>query len=34
MATNTTTKASTTEQVRDAAREKFADVADSAALRC
>jgi ElaB/YqjD/DUF883 family membrane-anchored ribosome-binding protein len=31
MATNTTTKASTTEQVRDAAREKFADVADSAA---
>jgi len=29
MATNTTTR--TTDQVRDAAREKFADVADSAA---
>lgn len=31
MATNTTTKSSTTEQARDAAREKFADVSDSAA---
>lgn len=31
MANNTTSKESTTSQVRDAAREKFADVADSAA---
>ena len=31
MAINTSVKASTTEQVRVAAREKFADVADSAA---
>ena len=31
MANNTTSKDSTASQVRDAAREKFADVADSAA---
>ncbi len=31
MATNTPSRASASEQVRDAAREKFADVADSAA---
>ena len=31
MATNTSVNVSATDQVRDAAREKFADVADSAA---